>query len=166
MPSEQPSRLAAEGSQALVAAMPNPAWPALREQAVEVLHGAGPGLEGVLVPELDVNARMLAAADPEHLAVLRAMLVSRWTENLARVLAEHPASDEALRRLVEHIAAAIPATERASRTMTNVAKGHSTLFAVMDGNLIQHHYEKPGPSGRPAGGTRDASPPEDDEASR
>jgi hypothetical protein len=24
--------------------------------------------------------------------------------------------------------------------MTNIARDHSTLFAVMDGNIIQHHH--------------------------
>ncbi|MEY9935437.1 hypothetical protein ABH926_010119 [Catenulispora sp. GP43] len=132
------ARLAAEGGEALVAAMPTPAWPALREAALEALHEAGPGLEGVLVAELDVNARMLGAADPAHVAVLRQILVARWREHLARVLAENPGADEAVRRLVERIAAAAPGAERAGKTMTNIARDHSTLFAVMDGNIIQH----------------------------
>jgi hypothetical protein len=95
------SRLAAEAGRALVAAMPTPAWPALREEAVEMLHEAGPALEGALVPELDVNARMLAGAAPEHVAVLSGMLASRWREHLARILAVNPGAGEAVRRLVE-----------------------------------------------------------------
>jgi hypothetical protein len=30
--------------------------------------------------------------------------------------------------------------EGAGKTMTNIARDHSTLFAVMDGNIIQHHH--------------------------
>ncbi|MEY9908318.1 hypothetical protein ABIA35_004551 [Catenulispora sp. MAP12-49] len=138
MPAEQPSRLAAEGGKALVAAMPTPAWPALREEALEVFHGVGRELEAVLVAELDVNARMLAGAAPEHVPVLRQMLAARWSGHLARVLTENPGADEAVRRLVERIGAAALGTERAGKTMTNIARDHSTLFAVMDGNIIQH----------------------------
>lgn len=144
MPPEQPSRLAAECGQALVAAMPTPDWPALREEAVGMLHDAGPALEGVLVPELDVNARMLLGAAPEHVAVLTDMLAARWRENLVRVLAVNPAADEALRRLVERIGGTAPTARPAGKTMTNIAKDNSTLFAVMDGNIIQHHHAKPG----------------------
>ena len=150
MPAEHPSRLAAEGGAALVAAMPTPDWPTLREEAVGVLHDAGPALEGVLVPELDVNARMLAGAAPEHVAVLRDMLAARWRENLTRVLASYPGADEAVRRLVERLGGAAQAAGRAGKTMTNIAKDHSTLFAVMDGNIIQHHHTKPAAADQPA----------------
>ena len=137
------ARLAAEAGEALVAAMPTPAWPTLRGQAVGLLHDAGPALEGILVPELDVNARMLAAAAPEHVPVLRQMLASRWREHLARILEANPGADEALRRLIKQLGAAAPATGPAGKVMTNIARDHSTLFAVMDGNIVQHHHGKP-----------------------
>ena len=157
MTAEQHSRLAAEGGHALVAAMPTPAWPALREAAVEILHDAGPALEGVLVPELDVNARMLIGAAPEHVAVLSGMLASRWSEHLARVLAANPGADEAVRRLVARIAASALAAGRPGKSMTNIARDHSTLFAVMDGNIIQHHHPRPRAAEPPA--ATDTPPP-------
>jgi hypothetical protein len=123
--------------------MPTPAWPVLREEAVEMFRGAGPALEGVLVPELDVNARMLRGAAPEHVAALSGMLASRWTEHLARVLAADSAAEETLRRLVERIKTTASVAERAGKPMANIVRDHSTLFAGQDGNIVQHHRPKP-----------------------
>ena len=143
MSAEQHSRLAAEGGRALVSAMPTPAWPVLREEAVEMVRDASPALEGVLLPELDMNARMLRGAAPEHVAVLSGMLASRWSEHLARVLAASSAAEETLRRLVERIKTTASVAERPGKSVVNMARDHSTLFAVQDGNIIQHHRPKP-----------------------
>lgn len=151
MPADQPSTLAARGGEALVAAMPTPAWAALREEAVEMLHDAGPALEGVLVPELDVNARMLATANPDHAAPLRELLTARWSENLTRVLAANPAVEAALRHLVERIGATASGGDSTGKAMTNIARDHATLFAVMDGNIIHHHYGRAGGAEQPFG---------------
>lgn len=128
MSAEQPARLAAHAGEALIAVMPTPAWHTLREQAIELLHDAGPALEGTLVPELDATARMLTSAAPAHAAPLRELLTARWTENLTRVLAADPAADEALRHLIERIGTAVQPAERPGKTMTNIARDRSTLF--------------------------------------
>jgi hypothetical protein len=154
MHTDESSHLAAAGGEALVRAMPTPFWPTARDQALSLFGRMAPDRIDLYQSWLDVNAEQLRGAEPAELEELRRQLVSLWRRRLSELLGWHPDEAGELRRFIERFSVT-PSEERSgSKTMTNIARDRSTLFAVMDGNIHQHYARPPeqddvGEGGRP-----------------
>ncbi|WP_194926887.1 hypothetical protein [Catenulispora pinisilvae] len=139
MSHDESTRLAAVGGEALVRAMPTPSWLTARDQALAWFGRVAPDRIELYRSWLDGNVAELRDAEPAELEDVRRELVALWRRQLAELLVGHPTEAGELRRFIDRFSAA-PSDERSGgKTMTNIARDHSTLFAVMDGSIHQHY---------------------------
>ncbi|MBS2537626.1 hypothetical protein KGQ20_33230 [Catenulispora sp. NF23] len=139
MTREESTRLAAVGGEALVRAMPTPSWPTARDQALTWFGRVAPDRIELYRSWLDGNVAELRDAEPADLEDVRRELTALWRRQLAELLVGHPAEAGELRRFIDRFSA-VPSDERSGgKTMTNIARDRSTLFAVMDGGIHQHY---------------------------
>lgn len=154
MSSDETAVLAAACGEALVQAMPTPAWPETRERALLVLRHAAVQPADVYASWLDESAEDLRGAEPGDQDERRRELVALWTRRLGRLLGERPSAADEVQALLSRIRTVLGAEGRAGKTMTNISRDHSTLFAVMDGSIHQHYAPPPGRPDEPDGDQR------------